>query len=604
MSGLRVLDVETYRNYFLVLALDPENGTVYRWEKYNDTERGRPAHELNRMLKTCTTVTFNGLAYDWWMLSGYLKGFTNATLCGLSDWLIKTPMAQWNAQDHWSIPPHPGKHIDIMPVAPLVASLKMYGGRLKAPRLQELPVEPGSTISDAQRDVLIEYCINDLYTTERLRTTLKEQVLLRHRMGKTLGMDLMSKSDAQIAEGVIKHLLQGSGVTPAKSPLFLDGNYVDVTIHYDTPECVSFISNSFKSALKNVQEAPFRLSKSGSPLIPKALRATVKFGNAAYKMGIGGLHSTEKKRSIRIEPGQYLTDLDVTSYYPQLILTQGLYPTHLGPKFLSIYRSLVYQRVDAKQSGNTVKADSLKIVINSSFGKFGSRFSSLYSPKLLLQVTLSGQLYLMMLIEQIELRTDCVVVSANTDGITVFSPDAKQYLRMEKVAAQWMIRTKMGLESVQYSAVHSQDVNNYLAIKTDGSVKRKGLFAGPSLSKNPSFSIVQDAVVELLSVGYPIEQYIRECTDLHRFTALRKVGFGGAIYRDDEVGSTVRWYNSTRGSPIQYRRDGKLVAGARHAALVNDFPDTMPSDVDYQFYIDKAFELIDGVGIAESEYAA
>ena len=62
MSGVRVLDVETYRNYFLVLALDPANGTVYRWEKYNGVERGRPAHELHRMLKTCTTVTFNGLS--------------------------------------------------------------------------------------------------------------------------------------------------------------------------------------------------------------------------------------------------------------------------------------------------------------------------------------------------------------------------------------------------------------------------------------------------------------------------------------------------------------------------------------------------------------
>ena len=543
------------------------------------------------------------LAYDWWMLSGYMKGFSNPQLLALSDWLIETPMAQWRAAEQWSIPPHPGKHIDIMPVAPLVASLKMYGGRLRAPRLQELPVAPGSKINDEQRSVLIEYCINDLYTTERLRNTLKEQVLLRHRMGKTLGMDLMSKSDAQIAEGVIKHLLQQSGVTPNKSPLFLDGNYVDVTIHYDTPNCVSFISDSFNEALRNVQEAPFRLSKSGSPLIPKALRPTVKFGHAAYKMGIGGLHSTEKKQSIRIEPGQYLTDLDVTSYYPELILTQGLYPAHLGPKFVSVYRSLVHQRIDAKHSGDKVKADSLKIVINSSFGKFGSRFSSLYSPKLLLQVTLSGQLYLMMLIEQIELRTDCTVVSANTDGITVLSPSKRQHVRMQKVAAQWMLRTGMGLELVEYTAVHSQDVNNYIAIKKDGGVKRKGLFAGPSLSKNPSYPIVQDAVVELLSVGYPIEQYIRECTDLHQFTTLRKVGFGGAVYRDEEIGSTVRWYQSTKGSPIQYRRDGKLVAGARHAALVNDFPDTMPSDIDYEYYIDKARDLITGVGITESEYA-
>ena len=110
-------------------------------------------------------------------------------------------------------------------------------------------------------------------------------------------------------------------------------------------------------------------------------------------------------------------------------------------------------------------------------------------------------------------------------------------------------------------------------------------------------------MVELLTIGYPIEQCIRECTDLHQFTALRKVGFGGAIYRDEEVGTTVRWYNSTRGSPIQYRRDGKLVAGARHAVLVNDFPEQFPDDIDYEYYIGKAVELVAGVGIQETDHA-
>ena len=74
---------------------------------------------------------------------------------------------------------------------------------------------PGASIDEEQRNILIEYCINDLHTTERLRQELKPQVFLRHRMGKTVGMDLMSKSDAQIAEGVIKKMLEGNGVHPA-----------------------------------------------------------------------------------------------------------------------------------------------------------------------------------------------------------------------------------------------------------------------------------------------------------------------------------------------------------------------------------------------------
>lgn len=312
-------------------------------------------------------------------------------------------------------------------------------------------------------------------------------------------------------------------------------------------------------------------------------------------MGIGGLHSCEKSQSIRIEPGQFLTDLDVTSYYPQLILTNRLYPAHLGPKFLDVYRSIVNDRVTAKATGDKVTADALKIVVNSSFGKFGNKYSVLHSPKLLLQTTVSGQLYLLMLIELIELRTACKVVSANTDGITVFSPNSIQYGRMMSAAKQWERSSQMTLEAVEYKALFAQDVNNYVAIKTDGSTKGKGLFAGGSLSKNPNMPIVQHAVVKLLSDGVALEQTIGECRDIRAFATLRKVT-GGAIYRDDEVGSTCRWYHSTRGSPILYARNANRVPGADKAKLINELPDQFPNDVDYDEYVFRANDLVTNLG--------
>jgi len=48
-------------------------------------------------------------------------------------------------------------------------------------------------------------------------------------------------------------------------------------------------------------------------------------------------------------------------------------------------------------------ANTLKTLLNGSFGKLGSRYSIFYAPTEMLQVTITGQLALLMLIEMMEL---------------------------------------------------------------------------------------------------------------------------------------------------------------------------------------------------------
>src|SRR5206468_2305863 len=118
-------------------------------------------------------------------------------------------------------------------------------------------------------------------------------------------------------------------------------------------------------------------------------------GECTYKMGIGGLHSTESEVAHIAEADTLLLDRDVVSYYPSIILNQHLFPSHLGRDFLRVYRSIVERRVGAKKAGNKVVADSLKITINGSFGKLGSIYSILFAPDLMIQVTITGQLALL-----------------------------------------------------------------------------------------------------------------------------------------------------------------------------------------------------------------
>ena len=594
--GFRIVDIECFSNYFLLLAMDSETGQVYRWERFNDADIGRDKAELRAMLDEHTTVTFNGLGYDWWLLSLYVaRHTTNEQLHDLSNYLINTKMAQYRVRDDRGIEPYRASHFDLMPVAPLVASLKIYGGRIHAPKLQDLPVHYSATIDKPTRDSLYRYCINDLHLTERLRRSLLPQLKLRARMSRDYRIRLISKSDPQIAETVIKHRLLDKKVK-AYRPKEVPGEY-----RFDPPACIRMQSDTMKKALETVCSARFPLSKAKVLLCPKAVKEVFTFRQAGYKMGIGGLHSQEKSQSITIGPGEYLTDLDVTSYYPYLILTNRLFPEHIGPAFLDVYKSIVDERVAAKQTGDTVTAEALKIVINSSFGKFGSQYSSLFSPKLLLQTTMSGQLYLLMLIEMIQMHTACRVTSANTDGITVHSPNETQHRRMLSVAKKWERRTRLQLEPNEYRATHSVDVNNYMAVKLDGGVKGKGIFASDSLKKNPNTSIVATAVAELLTTGVALDETITGCTDVRQFSILRKVT-GGALYRDDAIGSTVRWYQGTNGSPVLYLSNLNRVPNASKAQVINQLPSSLPKDVDYAEYIFRADELVSAVGATETTH--
>ena len=75
---------------------------------------------------------------------------------------------------------------------------------MNAPKMQDLPLEPDAIILPEQFALMREYCANDLHTTQMLYEKLYQQIALRQSMSEQYGVDLRSKSDAQIAETVIK----------------------------------------------------------------------------------------------------------------------------------------------------------------------------------------------------------------------------------------------------------------------------------------------------------------------------------------------------------------------------------------------------------------
>lgn len=253
--------------------------------------------------------------------------------------------------------------------------------------------------------------------------------------------------------------------------------------------------------------------------------------------------------------------------------------------------------VENEFASQNTQANSYKLVINSSFGKLGSKYSALYAPNLLIQTTITGQLALLMLIERVE-AIGAKVVSANTDGIVVF---AKKELedKIADVMFGWELDTSYELERSDYRALHSRDVNNYIAVKADGSVKRKGAFAEPGLMKNPQFVIVSDAVAAHLSGASDYKDVIRDCRDINKFVMLRKVT-GGATWRGEPVGKAVRFYYSTEVAPdetINYAKNTNKVPQSDGAKPCLDLPVEFPSDVDFDRYVGMAQIVFKKLGV-------
>lgn len=525
-------DTECYTNYFLAGFTDRATKQVVYFEKYNDADTLNP-EMLKWVLENFEIIGYNSKNYDLTMLALALAGCTNQQLKSASDMMIVGEMPGYEVlRDMRTKALKDLNHIDLIEVAPSFCSLKLYAGRMNSRRMQDLPFPPSAILTPDQVTVLRWYCFTDLTHTRELASYLSKQIDLRVTIGSEHGEDYRSKSDAQIAEAVIASELRRMGMPRPQKPNIPPGT----TYFYQVPNYMRFETPNMNWVLDTIRQTHFIVGESGRVGMPEHIAdMLIPIGAMKYQMGIGGLHSTEKTAAHIASADMLLLDTDVESFYPKIMLNLGLFPPQIGPAFLRVFGSIVERRINAKHRKDKVTADALKITINGTYGKLGSKYSFLYAPGQIIQVTLTGQLSLLMLIERLELR-GFQVVSANTDGLVTKVPTARRN-EFNAIVGQWRAETNFVTEETQYTALYSKDVNNYIALKEDG-YKAKGVYANPwdlenedkfdQLKHNPANVVCLDAAIAALRFGTPVERTVRACTDITRFINVRTVT-GGAV---------------------------------------------------------------------------
>jgi hypothetical protein len=621
------LDTECYPNYWLLKLRRYDNGIEKSFEIYE----GHPLNvdAVRFTLARCTTFGFNSNIYDKPMIAVALTGASNAELKRASDELIKTNIKPWEFYEQRNLLEPKFDHIDLIEVKPTKASLKTCGGKMHTRKLQDLPYEPDDWLEPAQQIDVSLYCSNDLGLNVELLNKFKQQIEIREVMSAQYGVDLRSKSDAQIAEVVLRTRLKQLLGGPVYRP---DG--VAPSFKYTPP---SFLSNAgpvTTALVKAICADTFYINRgTGRVDTPPSLDdVQIVIGGKPYTVGIGGLHSNEKYTTVRFDPFVQIVDVDVASFYPSIKILTRLFPEHIGEAYLTVYKEIFDERIAAKNKATAAKkagdkaaekywktiADTLKIVLNGAFGKLSNIFSAIYSPKAFTHVTITGQLSQLMLIEDAA-AWNIEVLSANTDGIVFRVPIEKRDV-FDLVVKSWERRTGFITEETGYKMLCSRDVNSYIALKHDGTFKLKGEYAEnePVASSwpAPTFNICVKAVCEHLAHGTPIEKTVRECTDIREFTSMQAVG-GGATWNGRYVGKTVRWYIARNGMPIHYKNvnprsktgthnkvgltDGEVPKGfapipGAGAVPCMELPDSLPHDISFDWYIARAQKILMDIG--------
>lgn len=577
---------------FLICARNIETDETFSF--WHDKKKDRQRLTEMILSEEFTWVSFNGIKFDAPLITMYLWGCDVAAIKAMATRIIETRMQPWDAYKLAGVKEMDWDHIDLIEVAPgVMTSLKTYAGRMFFPTMVDLPFEHDQDLTPKQRKVLEIYCRNDLGVTEALYRMLTSELALREELGLEHGLELRSKSDAQVAEAILKKIV---GV-------YKRTQQIPLSVKYKAPSIIKTRNKELLSLINELEEHEFLIDgKTGSPVMPEWLEGvpfTIKGGY--YGVGIGGLHSQHDKKVCHVADDEWgISDFDAASYYPQIILTCDLIPQlpqGKGELFIAEYRDIFNRRLAAKRAGDKKTANSLKISLNGTYGKLGSIYSPFYSPDLMLAVCLTGQLNLLCLIDEVSKLTGVMVISANTDGITVKYPHAQREAVLKVFAANAK-RTGFEYEEVIYSKLAYKDVNNYIGVTTKGKIKSKGLYAEAGLQKNPTMPVCSKAAEQFLIDGTEPEAFISTCEKFSDFTAIRSVK-GGGEQQGVKFGRVARWYMSTdpvfKTWPLQYG-NGTKVPKTEGARVCMTLPETIPEDLDYEWYINETKDILKAIG--------
>lgn len=638
-----VYDIEVFQNIFHCSVKDTEKGTIYKFEI---SERKNQLKELVKFFKQVDSYIkwgdfyttgleidskvifcgYNNLHYDNPIINyiiEYEEVLLNknvATICSslyhMSKIITESKEDDIEAWEHWKYQ----IWFDTFDILTMLYSNKLRVGlkeiqvTMQYPNVQEFVCNWSKPLPLEDFDSMIEYNINDIESTSELLNRCKKDVDLRIAIEDEYGVKVLSKDGVNIGMKILtQKYLEKTGLSwwdikDLRSPM----NVIPLKdvilpfIKYD-----SSILQKVLEDMKNQIVSPGR----------KGYENKFVFNNLRYSVGVGGIHSVNDPEIIIPKDDEMLIDIDVASLYPSMLIEYEFYPKHLGKEFLEVYKQIKDERIEAKHNGDKVKNETLKLALNGLSGNLQNEHNFCYSPEAAMKIRINGQLLLLMLAEKLT-QIGCRIVQANTDGLFVLLKK-DIYNKVNSICREWEQLTKLTLEEDRFKAMYQYAINDYFAITEDNKVKEKGMFITTvKLGKGLTPKIIPKAVINFFKDGVPVEDTIKNCTDIKDFLMSEKTGKQWHVeYMNKEQQRTNRFYASTNGGYLwkwketgykegeivtytePYVGEHKYKASARQyqnmltasgVTLLNKFDDKPIKErkINYRYYITEAYKII------------
>lgn len=625
-----IYDIETLKEYFLVVCLIPQE--PYRVFKVNAEENNLDAFiKFTEECKEHYWVGYNNLRFDSQVIEWVMRNHENWH--ELSNLEITAKIHQKAADvihdANYDVFPEYRetdltlKQLDLFRIHHFDnknrrVSLKRLEFEMDLEDIEEMPIDHNK--EGMTKDDIITttgYCLNDVWATYQFyRITIGDtdhplykgdnRIELRQDIQEEFGIPCLNYSDSKIGDEMIKkYYCEQKRIDYKELPkkgLFRKNIKVKDCIAryvvFQTPQLQDFLKRINKMNLG----------------IQDDFKEELHFYNNVYSFMKGGLHTENSPKIFEADEEYEIIDWDVSSYYPAIIINNGRYPGHLGPEFLRGYTQMFEKRLELKPLAKKDKkikgiVGALKLAVNSVYGKSSDMQNWIYDRQLTMFTTITGELSLMMLIEAYELA-GINVISANTDGVTI---RIKKTLidKMHEINTWWSELTSYELERADYQKIIFSTVNDYIAIKTDGEVKKKGDFLTDfELHKNKSARIVPLALEQYFVNNIPVDTTIRNHDSIFDFCLRQKAskdfhyeGIDRSTGNKTIYNKLIRYYISNTGEKLLKVKNedsdsgaanvSQVEAGEWMATVCNHLKKDHPLDnINYSYYIERAEKLI------------
>ncbi len=586
-----VFDVEVFKHDWLIVFKNISTGeyTII----HNDNYAVKQFMTMDKLL-----VGFNNKHYDNYILKGILCGADNILLKEINDFIINGNLGF----EHWFLKENQAwfNSFDIKDDMQNGLSLKAIEGHIGL-NIEEssVPFDIDRSLTPRELEETIKYCKYDVDVTEylvKIRKPYLEAKLALGRLAKIEDVRALYMTNAKLTAA----FLQAEPKT------------------WDDERNYKYPTNLRKELIP--QEVFDFFDKMHDPeindkeLFSSKLNFNIK--DTPCVIGFGGIHGAYENYIEEERGNRVIRNYDVASLYPSLMIQCDYISRNIPSS--EIFKKVYHDRLKAKAEGDKKTSDTLKLVLNTTYGAMLNKYNDLYDPLMGRSVCISGQLYLTeLVIAYVRACKTIKIINFNTDGVT-FSIEEEEMPKIYAINEEWQNRTGFILEEEKIKKIIQKDVNNYIAIPTGHLYDKKGkprwkckgayvtygMSAVGAWNINNNYTIVKKAIIDYFVKGIPVEETINNCNDILEFQFIAKAS-----------SKYSRTYQLVDGKEVPIQKVNRVYASKDKSlgtlykvhketgrpAKIEDLPEHCIIDnrneltinvIDKEFYIQKAKKMI------------